>query len=126
MERFCVAKIALAAATYAIDKPYSYRVPEETASFLRKGMRVLVPFGAGNRRVEGIVLALDQEEDRSSPQKRKLKSILAVLDEEPVLEEEHIKLALWMRERFFCTVYEAARAIMRRRGALTRPSGYWN
>lgn len=117
MERFCVAKIALAAATYAIDKPYSYRVPEETASFLRKGMRVLVPFGAGNRRVEGIVLALDQEEDRSSPQKRKLKSILAVLDEEPVLEEEHIKLALWMRERFFCTVYEAARAML--------PAGLW-
>ena len=54
-----VAKIALQAATYAIDKPYDYQVPTELLDQLRPGMRVIVPFGAGNRRTEGIVLALE-------------------------------------------------------------------
>ena len=56
-----VAKIALKAATYAIDKPYDYVVPAELTATLRPGMRVIVPFGAGNRRTEGIVLALEAQ-----------------------------------------------------------------
>lgn len=53
-----VAKVALSAATFAIDKPYDYLVPEELTAALCPGMRVIVPFGAGNRRTQGIVLAL--------------------------------------------------------------------
>ena len=48
-----VAQLAVAAAVYAIDRPYSYRVPEDMP--LAAGMRVLVPFGHGNRRTEGRV-----------------------------------------------------------------------
>lgn len=48
MEGNTVAKIALQAATYAIDKPYDYQVPPELLDTLRPGMRVVVPFGAGN------------------------------------------------------------------------------
>ena len=59
MDGITVVKIALSAATYAIDKPYDYTVPEEAADTLRPGMRVIVPFGSGNRRTEGIVLALE-------------------------------------------------------------------
>ena len=55
-----VAKIAVSAATYAIDKPYSYRVPEGMA--VEPGMRVTVPFGRGNRRCEGVVLSLEAVE----------------------------------------------------------------
>lgn len=110
-----IARVALSAATYAIDKPYSYRVPEEAAAFLQPGMRVVVPFGAGDRRVEGLVLALSAEEPAAG--RRRLKQILTVLDEVPVLDEEGIRLALWMRERSFCTVYDAARAML--------PAGLW-
>lgn len=53
-----LAKIAVASATYAIDRPYDYLVPEELAGRIQPGMRVLVSFGAGNRRTDGIVLAL--------------------------------------------------------------------
>ena len=101
-----VAKIALKAATYAIDKPYDYAVPAALASVLRPGMRVIIPFGAGNRRTEGIVLALEDRDGDS------LKPVLTVLDDSPVLDGEAIKLALWMRERWFCTVYDAARAML--------------
>ena len=88
------AKVAVAKAVYAIDRPYDYRVPQELEDRLQPGMRVLVPFGAGNRGSDGIVLTLEQE--RSGEQ---LKDIIAVLDPFPVLDEKALKLALWMRER---------------------------
>lgn len=107
MERVILAKTALSSATYAIDKPYDYRVPRELTAAACPGVRVLVPFGAGNRRVEGIILSLDEGEPSD-----RLKSVLAVLDEAPVLTEELLQLAVWMRERYFCTVYDAARAML--------------
>ena len=55
-----IAKIAVSAATFAIDKPYSYRVPEELC--LQPGQRVTVPFGRGNRRCEGVVLSVEDGE----------------------------------------------------------------
>ena len=103
-----VAKIALQAATYAIDKPYDYQVPTELLDQLRPGMRVIVPFGAGNRRTEGIVLALEG----GRPDDPRRKAILALLDEEPVLDAPELRLTLWMRERYFCTVYDAARTML--------------
>lgn len=102
-----IAKTVLSAATFAIDRPYDYRIPEDLEG-LPPGVRVIVPFGAGNRRVEGLVLAVEEWESLDKP----LKSILTRLDEEPVLNEEGIRLALWIRERWFCTVYDAARAML--------------
>lgn len=107
-----IAKIAVSAATYWVDRPYDYLVPPEMADSVAVGKRVTVPFARGNRRSEGIILAL-----RSESAYDKLKCIDSVLDEEPVLSEELVKLALWMRERYFCTVYEAAKAML--------PVGLW-
>lgn len=107
-----IAKIAVAAATFSIDKPYSYRIPPELQDDLETGMRVLVPFGQGNKRSEGIVLNVSQEVERT-----KLKNISALLDERPVLDEYGIKLALWLRERYFSTLYNAVLAML--------PTGLW-
>lgn len=107
-----IAKIAVAAATYWIDRPYDYLVPEEWQDKLQPGMRVLVPFSLGNRPCEGIVLALSD-----GSKHEKLKAILSVLDSEALLSEEQLHLALFMRERFFCTVYDAVKAIL--------PAGLW-
>ncbi len=107
-----IAKIAVSAATYAIDKPYDYLIPPKLADDLRPGMRAAVPFGAGNRVSDGIVLALGEREDTA-----KLKYVLALLDEEPVLDPEAVQLALWMREHYFCTVYDAMRVML--------PAGLW-
>ena len=113
MEGQTAARIALAAATYAIDRPYSYRIPPELSGRVQPGVRVIVPFGAGNRRCDGIVLALGECDEKE----RKLKPILTLLDEQPVLDEDSIRLALWVREQCFCTVYEAVRAML--------PAGLW-
>ena len=61
-----LAKIALSAATFAIDRPYSYAVPPELEARLEPGMRVLVPFGTGNRPSEGLVLSLEEGKPRGS------------------------------------------------------------
>ena len=107
-----IAKLAVSAATYHIDKPYTYAVPKEMQNKLHPGMRVTVPFGRGNRKCEAFVLATDEGEDEKS-----LKSIESVLDNTPVLEPWQLKLAMWMGAKFFCTVYEAARTML--------PVGMW-
>lgn len=103
-----VAKVAVSKAIYAIDKPYDYLVPRELENSLRPGVRVLVPFGAGNRGSDGIVLSLFEETGGG----QNLKEIRAQLDQAPVLDHKAIQLALWMRERYFCTLYDCVKAML--------------
>ena len=103
-----IAKVAVSRAIYAIDKPYDYLVPGELEERIQPGMRVLVPFGSGSRGCDGIVLSV-QEETAPGPA---LKAVQALLDESPVLDSYAIQLALWMRERYFCTVYDCVKAML--------------
>ncbi len=107
-----IAKIAVSAANYSLDKPYDYLIPDSMADSVVPGMRVTVPFSRGNRRSEGIVLGLADNSEFE-----KLKPIEACLDKEPMLTQTQLKLALWMHDRLFCTVYEAVRTIL--------PAGCW-
>ncbi len=104
-----IAKIAVSAANFAIDKPYSYRVPQEMT--LLPGQRVMLPFGRGNTRCEGIVLSLEDGDES------KLKCVEQCLDEQPVLSMHQLRLAAFLRERYFCTFYDAIRAML--------PAGLW-
>ena len=105
-----IARIAVSAATYAIDKPYDYLLPEELGA--QVGCRVLIPFGKGNRACEGMVLSI-----RNGVPERPLKAVRQVLDTEPILTQKQIKLAMWMRQRYFCTLYDAIHTIL--------PAGVW-
>ncbi len=102
-----VAKIAVSKAIYAIDKPFDYLVPPELSS-LEPGMRVLVPFGRGDRGAEGLVLAVEEQDAYET----QLKSVVSVLDETPVLNQEGIRLAIWMRSVYYCTLYDCVRGIL--------------
>ncbi len=106
------AKVAVSEVTFWVDRPYDYAVPQALENRIAPGMRVTVPFSRGNRRAEGIVLSVSEHSDYDAP-----KSVFSLLDETPVLTSDQIRLALWMRERFFCTVYEAVKAIL--------PAGLW-
>lgn len=100
-----VAKLAVQAATYAIDKAYDYLLPDELSG--RVGCRVLVPFGRGNWLSEGVILSLHQEVPA-----KPLKTVRSLLDDEPVVTEKELRLALWMSRRYFCTFYDALRTIL--------------
>ena len=104
-----IAKTAVDGLTYALDKAWSYRVPEGMT--LRPGMRVSVPFGKGNRVLEGMVLSLEAGDGQG------LKQVLEALDREPVMTEQMLRLAAFVRERYFCTFYDAIHAML--------PGGLW-
>ena len=112
METADMVKVAVSAAPYSIDKPYSYLVPDALAAAAVPGVRVMVPFGRGNKESEGLILARVQE-----PKLPGSKAIRQILDPEPVLDKVGIDLALWMRGRYFCTVFEAVKTIL--------PAGLW-
>ncbi len=104
-----IAKIAVSAANFAIDKPYSYAVPQGMT--LAEGLRVQVPFGRGDRSCEGVVLSLEAGEEDG------LKAVTCPLDTEPLLSENMLRLAAFMRSRYFCTYFDAVRAML--------PAGLW-
>ena len=104
-----IAKVAVAAANFAIDKPYSYLIPEKMT--VLPGQRVMLPFGRANKRTEGIVLTV---EEGSAD---KLKAIEGCLDEMPLLTESQLRLAAFLRERYFCTFFDAIRVML--------PAGLW-
>lgn len=104
-----VAHVAVSSAVYAIDKPYSYRVPDSME--LSAGMRVTVPFGRSNRRSEGLVLFLTDEAGTG------LKNIECVVDDTPILTESEIRLTAFIRQHYFCTFYDALHAVL--------PGGVW-
>lgn len=113
MSEESIAKIALESAPYIIDKPYDYIIPCDIAERVKPGVRVLVGFGKGNRKTEGMVLKTQATTSREAG----LKPIIAVLDDEPVLDDKGLRLALWLRERYFCSFYDAVRVML--------PSGLW-
>ena len=104
-----IAKIAVSAATFAIDKPYSYWVPEGMA--LQPGQRVTVPFGRGNRRCEGVVLSLEEGAAEG------LKAVENCLDETSLVSPYQLRMAAFVRERYFATFYDSLRVML--------PAGLW-
>ena len=104
-----IGKIAVSAANFAIDKPYSYWIPQDMA--LAPGQRVMVPFGRANRRTEGIVLTVEPGSED------KLKPVESCLDDGPILTETQLRLAAFLRERYFCTFFNAIRVML--------PAGLW-
>lgn len=102
-----VAEVAVESALFYFDRLFSYRIPAEIRQQIRRGVRVLVPFGRGNRKVQGLVFSIKQEDAD-----RQLKSILAVVDEEPVLNEEGFRLVEYLADTTFCSRCEALKAML--------------
>ena len=95
-----VAKIIVDVPLMQTDQPYSYRIPEEFEGMLEVGMRVHVPFGKGNRLIQGIVLGLESQSDEEEIE-QDLKDIAEVLDFSPVLTQEQLWLAEELRKSVF-------------------------
>ncbi len=107
-----VCRAAVSAANFTFDRLYDYFIPETLAQQLVPGMRILVPFGRGNRTVEAFAVQLSEAEE-SEP----LKEIVSVLDAEPVLNDHLIHLAAWMCSSLFCTFFDCVKVML--------PAGLW-
>lgn len=95
-----LAKIIVDVPLMQTDQPYSYRIPEEFEGMLEVGMRVHVPFGKGNRLIQGIVFGLESQSD-GEEMEQDLKDIAEVLDFSPVLTPEQLWLAEELRKSVF-------------------------
>ena len=105
------AKVVLSGTAYGFDIEYTYRVPGIIKPALRSGMRVLVPFGRGNKKRVGLVMRVYEREDEEG-----IKPVLSLIDREPIVSEEQTEIIRWLRDRTFCTYFEAFRTVV--------PSGY--
>ncbi len=101
------AKIAVEAAVYSFDKEFDYIIPPELEVSAQKGCRVTVPFGARNKKTIGLIFDVTD-----CSEGKKLKKIIEVIDNAPLLNDEMLELAKWIKDRTFCTLYEAARAML--------------
>lgn len=103
-----VVQIAVDQASFYFDRLFSYALPPHLRQHAAIGCRVMVPFGSGNRRRQGMIVSAKIPSDLS----QKLKPIEAVLDTEPIISEELLQLALWLKERTFSTTFDCVRAML--------------
>ena len=108
--------VAVSNATFHFDKLYTYAVMPAQQDAVRLGSMVLVPFGRGSRARMGVVLACDAELESS-----KLKYLFDVAPASACLTPELLKLVYFLKERTFCTYYEAVKAVIPY-GAQYKPS----
>ena len=101
------ARVAVEATVFTFDKAFDYEIPAELESTAKKGCRVTVPFGNGNKKRIGIIYDITDKTES-----KRVKKINEVLDEEPLLSDEMLGLAGWIKDRTFCTLYEAAKVML--------------
>ncbi|MCQ2479516.1 MAG: primosomal protein N' [Clostridia bacterium] len=100
-------QVAVENTAYHFDLAYSYLLPVEMEQKAQNGCRVMVPFGAGNRLRQGVIIKKETVQSVKG-----LKSVSKLIDEKPLLSEEMLQLVLWLKERTFCTVFEAFKAVL--------------
>ncbi|MCM1392231.1 MAG: primosomal protein N' [Ruminococcus sp.] len=103
MEQF-LAYVAVENVAYHFDILYSYIIPDEFLDRTKPGIRVSVNFGAGKAERQGIVFSVGKGDADS-----RYKKILKVLDDKPILSDEMIAVAEFLKDRTFCTYFEAAK-----------------
>ena len=104
------AEVAVEGLVYHFDAPYSYKIPVELETSAKPGCRVTVPFGNGNTKKQGLILSVKPliEAENSG----KLKFISSVLDSSPLFSSEMLELVVWLKDNTFCTLFEAAKAML--------------
>lgn len=90
-----------------IDKIFDYKIPSELEDYVKIGSRVTVPFGRKNSPSDGVVIDIYEKSDC-----KRLKSIIKLDSEYPICTKELLKLAEWMKEKYFCSLFQALRPIM--------------
>ncbi len=101
-----VVKVALQGATSAFDKLYTYSVPCDLLALAQAGCRVLVPFGKGNVKRQGMIMAVGEEDVKG------LKSIFNLIDKSPILNPELLAICEYLHDRTFCTYYDAIHTLL--------------
>lgn len=103
------AEIIINSEAIELDRTFTYKVKEEQNEIIQVGHRVKVPFGKGNRLIEGFVIALKCDEIEKI---KGIKNINSILDEEPILSPDDSKIIDFLREKYLCKYIDAIRSII--------------
>ncbi len=103
-----IVKVCVDTKTSAVDKIFEYSTPPYLEEEVKAGVRCSVPFGNGNKRRVGFVLSVSNDTEHE----RKLKSIIEVLDEKPLLSRQRLIEAFRIKNRYFCSFMEAIRLFL--------------
>ncbi|EJO5347938.1 primosomal protein N' [Clostridium botulinum] len=91
-----------------LDKLFTYAIPENLNKKIKIGHRVKIPFGKGNKKIDGFVLKLyETYEDNVY-----IKDISSICEEDPLLDLNRIKLIEQMKEKYLCTYLEAIKVLI--------------
>lgn len=107
-EPIMVAQVIVDNTSHQTDRLFDYIIPHPIVEALRIGMRVLVPFGKGNKRLEAYVLNITD----IRPDSPKLKEIITPIDYYSILTENQIKMIFWMKKKYMCKFIEAIHCII--------------
>ena len=108
-----IAAVAVSNTTYAYDRRYKYLIPPDLDERVSVGVRVIVPFGKGNRKRIGVVIRIDNANELPPNETLSMfKPLRSVVDNESVLTPEMLDLMMWIRETTFCTYFEAFRTLI--------------
>lgn len=102
-----IAAVYIENSAYSFDKAYDYLLNDDMTCAVA-GCRVLVPFGKSNKCRQGIIAEIKSESDEN----KRLKYVAQLIDNEPVLSDEMLKLVPWLKERTFCTLFDAVKTIL--------------
>ncbi len=94
----------------ALDKLFTYRIPENLIGVVEIGQHINVPFGKGNRLKDAFVLSMFDECENTDY----LKEIANICNIEPVLSSENIRVINLMRKRYLCTYLEGIKLFLPR------------
>lgn len=86
-----------------VDKPFTYIVEGTLVDMVKEGMRVVIPFGRGNKLIQGIVIGFVDSYD----QKYELKKVVDVIDDKPLISKRLIDLSIWMKEFYLSSYLDA-------------------
>ena len=105
-----VATVAVDNTFFSFDTDYSYIVPTSLAENAKIGSKVSVPFGRGDKTRDGIIVELAETETNELSGLKEIKSVY-----EKLLDDELVKLAVWLKERCFCTTYDCLKQMLPRK-----------
>ena len=101
-----VAGVVVEKSAYSFDRVFDYTIPDDMQDSIQIGCRVLVPFGRASKQRQGVVVSLHNNKNS------KLKEINKLLDTTPVVTQEMLDTAKFMKEHYFCTYYDAVKAML--------------
>lgn len=105
-----IARVAVDNATIHFDKLYSYRIPDSLTGCVWPGSMVLVPFGRGDKPRMAVVLKVEQVDAETAP--KRLKTLHDATPEQARLTPDLLELVRFLKERTFCTWFEAVKAVI--------------